>query len=199
MKIIAFGHRRRMGKDTAANFALRHMRLDSKLNCQRAGFADPLKAEAYRMFKWAGLEEGIYYENHPELKEKILPPIGKSPRQIWIEIGEAMRVISPKVWPEMMLSQCDCDILFVSDLRHASEVDYIRQTNGYAIKIIRPGIEKSTDPVDCSLSEYEEWDGTIINSGTLKQFNWAVKTFVLPKVMNDVRSWVVDCNSWGVE
>lgn len=192
MKIVAFGHRRRMGKDTVAGFALSHMRFENKeFSCQRIGFADPLKEESYRMFKWAGLQPGIYYENHPEFKEQILPAIGKSPRDIWIEVGEAMRKISPKIWPEMTLSKSDCDMLFVSDLRHRSELHYVEMTEGFAIKIIRPGIDESADVVDCSLADYDNWDGVIINNGTLKDLNDATK-IVISEILKNSRKWVID-------
>lgn len=175
MKIIAFGHRRWVGKSTAAKFGLSYFRTQySALNSVRFGFADSVKDLAHRMYGWAGLQPGIYYENHPTEKEATLP-FGKSPRQIWIELGEAGRRIAPITWAELGFYSKNCDVALISDLRDPVEADYVKLAGGYLIKIVRPGTQEFDDSADSALKDYAKWDGTIVNRGSLADLNGCVK------------------------
>src|SRR6187549_508755 len=95
MKMIAFGHQKDVGKDTAARFVMTHLRMNSRVKkVEKHGFADKLKDVCYQLYAWAGLMPGPWYEESPEkrkLKEVVLPAIGKSPRQIWISFGNEVK------------------------------------------------------------------------------------------------------------
>lgn len=189
MKIIAFGHRRRMGKSTCAKLLLSHYRTqDSKLHTHQFGFADKVKALAHQMYVWGGLQDGIYYENHPELKEQILPDIGQSPRDIWIKFGEFGRAICSKTWAELGLQGRNCDILICYDLRDSAEARYVKDAGGYVVRVNRPGVPIFDDSADCGLDKYADWDGYIENDGSLRDLNNKIKT-LSDLIEEDVRGF----------
>src|SRR5690606_30036924 len=126
MKIIAFGHKKRVGKDTAAKFLMAAFRA-KQINCQRLSFGDQIKSIAHRMFGHLGLEDAPYYFNHPESIEQILPAIGKSPRQIWDDLGVMGRKIWPYTWSSLALKDMDCDIAICSDFRTKEDYQALSQ------------------------------------------------------------------------
>jgi|GEM_PF-6447744 len=88
--IIAFGHRKQVGKDSAAKFLCSYIRMNqNNSNCQIKGFADKVKDIAYQIYSWAGLMPGEYYESDEtqKFKDIVLPAIGKTPRDLWIAVG----------------------------------------------------------------------------------------------------------------
>lgn len=171
MKIIGFGHRKRVGKDTAAKFLLSDLRMNhGKLRTARLSFGDQLKDMSQRMFGWGGLQSCSYYNNHPEEIEKILPALGKSPRNVWDEMGWMGREIHPKVWVEMAAAGIDCDLAISADIRFPTEVELIRKFGGLAIRIDRPDTPQVDTVVDTALAGFTGWDAVIVNDGNLKQF-----------------------------
>ena len=175
MKIIAFGHQKSVGKSTAAKFLDTHIRTTyPKLKVKHSSFAGKLKDVAFQMFGWAGLQRGIYYETHYQEKEYILPLIGKSPRDIWIAVGNKMRQIDERVWLKNAIACPNCDIIIISDLRFKNEADYIDVNGGVNVKIKRPGIDVGTDDAETSLLGYKRWHYHIINDGTLAALNLLV-------------------------
>ena len=58
--IIAFGHRRRVGKDVATN-ALVNMLAERGIPAERVSFADGLKEVCADIFGWAGLHGPQHY------------------------------------------------------------------------------------------------------------------------------------------
>src|SRR4051812_18861621 len=133
MKLIAFGHRRRVGKDTAVKFGLSYLRGNGIKQCARFSFFDRIKTIAHQLYGWAGLMDGIYYDNHPEKKEEILPAIGKSPRIIWIEVGQAINGVCERTLPELAFSDLGEGFHLCSDLRRPIEAKYIRDFNGILV------------------------------------------------------------------
>lgn len=169
-KIIAFGYKKRAGKDTSAKF------LDSFLKCERPGlkvkkvsFANKLKDVSYQLFGWAGLQPGIFYETEAgaRIKEVVLPKIGMSPRDIWIRVGNKMREVHQDVWIDQALQGVSADILIITDLRFRNEANKIKALSGMICKIIRDGLVQGTDPAEIDLDEWSEWDFIIRNDGTL--------------------------------
>lgn len=150
-----------------------------QIRCQRISFGDQLKKASFLMFSWGGLQEAVYYDNHPAEREVVLPAIGLSPRQIWDEIGSQVAALCPKVWPEMALQEVDCDIGFVPDLRRPVEVDYVRQFHGTCVKINRKAAPVSDHIVDTALADFNDWNEILENDGTLRQFNAKIKTLVV--------------------
>jgi hypothetical protein len=171
MKIVAFGHEKRVGKDTVANFLATYLSTRNPgLKILKAGFADKLKDVCHKLFAWAGLQEGGYYEL-PEtlhLKEEKLPALRMSPRETWIAVGTQMRTIYEDVWLDALLKQADVDVLVIPDLRYPNEVNRILNEGGLVFKVTRPGLKRSSDVADDSLLNYRRWTGTIVNDGSLE-------------------------------
>lgn len=179
MKIIAFGHRKRVGKDTASRFLLSHLKQHHKeLKVARFSFGDQIKRIAHTMYKWGGLREGIYYENHPELKEANIPTIGLSPRQIWDALGLFGHQLCGRTWAEMTFENADADIGIVTDLRRPSEVEFLQQFGGVFVRVERD-VEIGGE-VDRGLLDFHGWNATIHNNETLRIFNKLILDTCLP-------------------
>lgn len=179
MKIIAFGHRQQVGKDTAVKFSLSHIRLEHHgTTVARCSFGDIIKSQAFQLFSWAGLEEGVYYENNPQFKNIVLPTIGKSPRQIWIELGNAGQSLYPKLWNELSFRRFNAEIALVSDLRKIEDIEFCRMFPSKMIRIDNPRVPQVEDNCDEKLANYLDWDFVIQNDGNFQELNFKIKSLV---------------------
>lgn len=173
MKIIAFGHRKGVGKDTAAKFLitiLRQVHTRKKVDIRFAGFADKIKQQCYELYGHLGMMPGLWYEE-PEnlrLKDVILPLLGKSPRQVWISYGNSVSEIYPRTWSTYLFQHhSTCDYLIIKDLRRPIEADHILELGGNLVCITRSSSPKVTDNCDDLLERYAKWNWLIENEGTL--------------------------------
>jgi hypothetical protein len=167
MKIIGLGHQKRTGKDTVANFMVDYLR-EKGYVAEKVGFADELKEQCYHLFSWAGLKWGNYYEGNPEEREKILPGIYKTPRQIWIEYGQAVCSVYLHTWVDFVFNKYKkYDFLIIKDVRKLFEISRILDEKGNVFKVINPSIPHTSDVIDDQLLGYTGWDDVLINNGTL--------------------------------
>lgn len=176
MKVVAFGHRKRTGKDTACNLLIEHLRLKyPKLNAKKRGFADKLKEVSYDLFKWTGIKEPEYYEQFQDQKDKPLPTILNhklmTMRDIWLEVGNRMREVYEPIWIQQILRTANCDILFIKDFRFPQEAIALKEINALLIKIVKPDVPDTDDEADRALKDYNGWDIVIHNDSDLKTFN----------------------------
>lgn len=175
-KIIAFGHKKGVGKNTAAKFLNTALRVAAPhLTIKHVSFAAKLKSIAYQLYAWAGLKPGIYYETHYQEKEIILPELNLSPREIWIQIGNKLREIYPETWIQYVLQGIDADIIIISDLRFQNEALAVRKAGGMLIKIERSNMPQGTDPAEIDLNNWTDWDGIISNNLTLDDLNTEIE------------------------
>ena len=165
--IIAFGHRRRVGKDVATN-ALIDMLAERGVPALRVSFADGLKESCADIFGWAGLQGPLFYEEYPQEKEEVLPDLGMSPRDIWIKVGNKMREVYEDVWIDLALHQPKerKAVIIISDLRYPNEAAKVKAAGGVIVRVTRDVAPVSSDIADTALADYEEWDLTILNDGT---------------------------------
>ena len=175
MRVIAFGHRKRVGKDTCAKFLISHLRMTQKgISVQMAGFADKLKGIAHDLYGHCGLMPGWWYDE-PErahLREVILPTLGKTPRQVWIDLGKAIRDrVYEATWYEYLLRRAKADILVVSDMRFPVEANGILDAGGQVYRVDRPGVGLDRDGADDQLLDFANWTGVIDNGGTLAELH----------------------------
>lgn len=176
-RIIAFGHRKNVGKDTAAKFLSAHLKTTRHgINIAKAGFADKIKDVAYQVYGWAGMMPGDYYEENRAAREIVLPAIGKSPRQVWIQIGNRLReFIHEATWLDYVRHRySSVDLLIMKDMRFPVEADYILANGGEVYRIDRPDQPKDVDGADDPLENYTKWTGIIANDKTLKEFYEAI-------------------------
>lgn len=168
MKIIGFGHRKGVGKDTAANFLLTELRVTMpKSRIVKAGFADKVKDVAYQVYAWAGLQQASHYdipENY-NLKDTILPAIGLTPRKLWIGVGNGIRAATSYdgTWLDYLFKGTKADVLIISDVRFPAEADGILSEGGKVYRIDCPWIKKVSDGADEPLENYTNWSGIINN------------------------------------
>lgn len=173
-QVIAFGHRRRVGKDTAATYLSSQLRRTTQKHVVLRSFARKLKEVCHDLYGWAGLENAEFYER-PEndgKREEILPAIGKSPREIWINFGTLVaRNVHGGTWCDWMLKSkggtLDCDVLIITDLRFPNEVEAVRQVGGVLVKVTRDSVEQTDDVADGALKDFDDWDYVIHNNDSI--------------------------------
>lgn len=172
MKIVAFGHRAQTGKDTLAKFMATQLRLIKRgINVQVAGFADEMKDACYKWYAWAGLKRKEHYEAHPEEKNTVLQPLGKTVRQLWIAVGNHMRKFDDDVWVRALLTRPQVDVLIVKDMRFPNEFKMVKELGGTCIKIERDGVPILTDEADTALANCTEWDMIVDNNDDKQLLN----------------------------
>lgn len=175
MKIIAFGHRKRVGKDTAAKFLISHLRMTQRGICvQKAGFADKVKSLACELYGHHGLMPGDFYEQseNEHLRKVRLPGIGKTPVEIWIGVGNGLRAnVHDATWYEYLLRATrGVDVLVIKDMRFPVEANGILERGGHVYRIDRPGIPEDADGADDQLVTFDRWTGVLTNDSDLRIF-----------------------------
>lgn len=163
--IVGIGHRKRTGKDLFASL-LRDALSDCGMSAEKRSFAGPLKAMAFHLWGWAGLNLGEYYDcpDNAQMREVPLPALGKTPRQIWIEFGIKMREIYQDTWLNLTLkSPTQSNVLIIPDVRFPNEAEAILKSGGILIKMERK-TGAQTDAADDALANWTQWPLTIHNN-----------------------------------
>ena len=145
MRLIGLAGRAGVGKDTAADF------LCEVHGFVKIGLADPLRRGIEAMF-------GLSAESFAwrDLKERRIPWIGKSPRQLLQTLGTewGRDQIAPDIWLRVArrrieeIAQMDDQHvagIVVSDIRFENEADWIRSLGGNVWhirrhEVLRPGV-----------------------------------------------------------
>ena len=177
MRIVAFGHRRFTGKDTCATYLkTEHVLHNKRAHVLKVGFGSLLKEMCHTLYGWAGLQGEDYYEQHPQEKETILPAIGKSVRDIWIEFGTTVcRSIYDNTWLDVIFRGLKCDLLLIKDLRFPNEAEAIRKHKGILIRVDRNEAPMCDDVADSALKDWTDWDYVISNNSDHKELYARVK------------------------
>ncbi len=184
MKIFAFGHQKRVGKDQFITFLFDILRPQmARTRIVRRGFADKLYDTCHQLYGWAGFKTREYYTRHPHEKELMLPGIPYTVRDLLIKLSNKMREFDPDIWLNSTIKTRDADILFISDLRYENEAATILASGGKIIKIERPGLVVPTDEADTALNSFRGWDLTIRNTGDLGELWKLADTFVKEYVL----------------
>lgn len=166
MIIIAFGHRKYVGKDTMCRMLKKEInRRRPGLNVRICGFADKVKEVTYDIFGWTGVMPGDFYEEkgNAYLKNRVLPIIGKSPRQLWIGVGNGVRIATgqDQVWADYLMQGLTCDVLLIKDLRFLGEANILMEHHASIYRIDRHDLPKETDGADEPLENFQGWTGVI--------------------------------------
>lgn len=174
MKVVAFGHKKRVGKDTCAKFLTSLIRTKTNIkHVKTVSFAGPLKETAYSLYSWAGLREADFYEleANEHLREAVLPAIGKTPRQIWIELGNKCREIYERTWLDALFKnpQNQCDVMIVKDLRFLNEaLELVNEYQATLAKVNRPGMPIGTDKAEIDLNDFNGWNFELENDSNME-------------------------------
>jgi len=167
--IIAFGHRKRVGKNVAAKEAKRYLVHRYGYDSRRVwvcGFADELKRICADLYGWAGMRHIEWYEDYPEDRDEVLPAIGKTPRQIWIDFGtKAVREhVYASTWCDYLLRRDvgDSTCAFViSDLRFPDEFEAVKKRGGLCVKLVREPYVDDADVADLALEDETRWGHSV--------------------------------------
>lgn len=175
MKIIGFGHRSRVGKDTCCKFLATHFRL-AQQPVEVVSFADELKAVVHRLWGWAGVKDKQHYDNHPEDRLKIIPELGMHYIGLLVKVGtEYAREIHPDTWVRLALHRFQRQdmVLLVTDVRFPNEAAVLQNAGGVCVRIDRPSVPKLDTLADNALADFTGWDYVIKNEGTLHELREA--------------------------
>lgn len=183
-KIIGFGHHSRVGKDTSAKFLNTILRAQYKINAIHVSFAWKLKEVCFQLFGWAGHKPPIHYENFPEDRTRVLQAIGKTPLQLWIEVGNKLREVYDNVWVDFALQgqPLTADVIIISDVRFPNEINRIYELGGMCFKVTRSGVPLLDSPSDKALDNWTNWTGVLQNEGTQAELHKLVQEMVVPYV-----------------
>ncbi len=179
---IGLGHYKRTGKDSFADYLIQALaNKHCGITVTKTSFALKLKQVCYELYAWAGLKPAEYYETKEgaEFREVILPAIGKSPRQIWIDFGtKAVRDhVYERTWLDYVSrTTWNYDVVIVPDVRFGNEFNELFETGGLLIKVIRPGFSPGPNRPDRALLDETRWSNVIGTSGTMSELDsWAVR------------------------
>ena len=181
LRFIGFGHRRQMGKDTAAQAFKKLLEMHfPTLNVECRAFADPMYEICHKLWGWDGFQTKEYYDLHPQEKNLVLPHVGKTPRTLLIELGTpaVRQVIWEDTWIQYLMNLCPKEeqrLVLVSDMRMPREFEAIKEAGGFCIKVTRPGIEVHSDVADSAL-EGVKFDHDILNDSD--PLNLGVQTWI---------------------
>jgi hypothetical protein len=164
--VIGLGHYSRTGKDTLCKAILEEAQTRD-IRATRLSFADKLKDISHQLYGWAGLREAEVYDRRPELRDIPLEPIGLTPVEIWIEVGNKMRDVYGRTWVDLVRSQIpQWDLVVITDVRFPNEVDMIKSfPQSLLCKVVRPGVRPRNSISDQSLYNVDWYDTTFNNSG----------------------------------
>lgn len=170
VKLIGLNGRARSGKDTVGGF------LQEAHTVATLSFAQPIRAALRSIFDW----DDRHF--HGELKEVVIPWLGKSPRQAMQLLGTewGRQLINPDIWLTLAKMQIEQWLqkginVVVTDVRFDNEAEMIRSLGGSIWHIYRPGpeIDSSAHASEAGLSSMSTSDWFIENKGTLQELKTA--------------------------
>ncbi len=97
---------------------------------------------------------------------------------------EYRRAQDPDYWTKAWgrkISEYDVEQIYVlvDDVRFMNELKVIKEHGGLIVKIERPGFDGANNHAsETSLDDYADWDGKILNDGTLQEFERKVEILV---------------------
>ena len=160
MLLIGFLGRKRVGKDTGADYLINTHNFDLKI-----AFASKLKDACKLLFNFTD-------EDVNDKKDIVNETWGVTPRTLLKYFGtdifrediqKVLPNIEDKFWAKSCIDKClasNKDKIAISDVRFQNEIDYIHKHNGIVIKIINNNVEK--DPDEDHI-DFLEGDYTIYN------------------------------------
>lgn len=181
MKIVAFGHKSRVGKDTACQILIDHFKTNyPNLVVERKAFADSVKDISYKLFKSNGLKARQYYDEWPKERSTKLQPLNMDAVEIWVAVGNKIREIYPQTWIDIILKDNSCDILIISDLRYPNELQEVKNQNGICVKIEKDSAEIRNTVADNALNDYTDWNLILKNNESIEDFRQNLLSQIVP-------------------
>jgi len=187
--VIGLGYRAGSGKDTAAAEIIAQRRYDIR----RYAFADALKREVNAEAIRAGgmlnlltlasrrfvLCDG-YYKDFPDwvVYDPYAPmddpmcPLGKQRTLLQWWGAEYRRAQDPNYWVKRLAESIAKDnpkVALITDLRFPNEMQFVREQDGYTVRVDRPDLPPATHISETALEDSTDWDYILDNSSSLEQ------------------------------
>lgn len=181
VRLIGLGHKKRTGKDTAADGLQRR-------GFQKISFARRLKKTLGTLLFDDPHDRRVWDD---DLRTKPLPEFwGRTPVQLLQQLGtEAVRKgIHPDFWVAVLENHIrkSPGLRFVIDAcRFPNEADMVKRLGGIMVKIERPGFEAESDgrssahESETALDGYTGWDEVVVNDGTKTELYEKIEKQVL--------------------
>ncbi len=172
------------GKDTVSDI-LKDL---SSYNWKTKKFAGKLK-EMTCMLTGCTLEQ---LEDQEFKKQLIGPQWGDlTYRTMMIRIGtEAMRDnVHPDTWVNALFANYNPkkDFWIITDLRFINEASAIKKLGGFLIRVNRPGVDNIDHISETMLDDFDGFDATIVNDGSLDDLREEVKTILFKIIYAQIR------------
>lgn len=170
--LVAFGHKARHGKDTAAA----HLAglYGSEYGIKVYSFGGALKAEMYDVL--TDLNHPYWNFSCAAMPEGVVIPVGIKDyvdKVAWVDSNkkalayalqhygtEFIRSRDPFYWVKKVHEQIEADapkFAFITDLRFLNEFLYVKSRKGYTVKCVREGyVDPSRDPNHVSETELDK-------------------------------------------
>ncbi len=174
-RVIALSGAACCGKDTAGHHLKNH------LGFGVLKFAGPLKAGLCAMFGWAPelLDNG-------EWRERELPGIGKSPRQLMQTIGTdwGRQMVHPDLW--MILARQRINeaaamglpgVVF-TDCRFVNEAQLVKDVGGMVIQVVRQAAKPIASHVSEAGIPAHLVDAVVFNDESLEEFYASIRSVI---------------------
>ena len=151
MILIGISGKKQAGKNTVATI------LAQKLGkqCVEYAFADALKLEVAQACKVSV----AVIEMHKETYRPLL--------QAWGSLRRAKNVdYFTEIVVRKILAQKP-EVAILTDVRYLNEAECVRKAGGYLIRVARSTAVDDTHESETSLDHFTEWDGLILNTGSM--------------------------------
>jgi hypothetical protein len=184
MKIVlGLAFKARVGKDTFVNF-LRELQYDLGIEVTRFAFADALKDEVFDFVLKPNNISRQHLDNHAT-KEFFRPLLQWWGAEFRRELNIDDYQGNQNYWVNKVKNSIinlptsdKINIICISDVRFLSECEMIKELGGHMIKINRFTNHESTHSSENSLENYDGWDYTIENEGTLEEYKDKIKNLM---------------------
>lgn len=182
--------RRRVGKDTAANYLVRNH------SYARVGFADPVKEAALAINPYVvshhpltggpGRLHHIVDDYGWEEAKDLVPEVRRLLQRIGDEAGR--QIHGENTWIRQAMAKVTSHRLVgrpvvIPDVRYPNEAIALREAGFTLVKITRPGVNRDS-ATDSHASEVEtdkmSPDVTLVNSGSVEDLVHLLHTALLP-------------------
>lgn len=170
MKNIAFwSSTPQQGKTTAARFLM------DNLNYVKVSLASPLKFMIERLLHSAGYSYNEIQWFLNDGKEQDIEVVGASYRKLARTLGTewGRNLIHPDIWvniAEQKIIHTEAP-LCIDDLRFPNELELLRRHDFALVKVVRDASRSDANShrSDAALRDFDGWDYTIENNGTLEE------------------------------
>lgn len=177
--IIGLLGKKRSGKSTCAKY------IKENFAFENFAFATGVKIESMKRYSLRKSQMEVY-------KDTIDHRWGKTPRDIFKEIGMDYRKHDPDYWIKYLQNRIarkltsNCHAKFViSDVRFQNEADFIQKHGGYLIRVVRPDLVSDDNHISEIEGDSIEVDIEIHNDSTIQNLVQVLDNIIIDMIKKD--------------